>query len=388
MRPFNIAMVAACPFPENRGTPSRILRMSEALAEQGHNVHVVTYHFGKDIATTSIKLHRIPGVIPYRTFSPCPTLTKLSLLDPLLFFMLLKVVRENSIDLIHAHHFEGALVSYLVRAMTGIPVLYDAHTTLRDELPNYRFWNLKGVAQFLDTFVPRRADIIVAVSDELKSRILRAGLHDESIAVIPTGANYSNFICPHPQPIIDRYGLQSRKVVIYTGSLQKFQNAEYLFDDMKQVCSRLSDSILLVVGLDKGDKYARYVRELRIEDNVRFVGDRPFSEVPDYLACADVAVLPRVNCPGVPQKLTNYMMAEKAIVAFQGSAKLLTHNIDGVVVANGDVDRMGDAIVSLLNDPESRQRLGKNARTTASEKYDWSILSKQVVAIYTSLLTH
>ena len=41
---MRIAIVAACPFPLPRGTPVRILRMAEALADRGHEVHVVTYH--------------------------------------------------------------------------------------------------------------------------------------------------------------------------------------------------------------------------------------------------------------------------------------------------------------------------------------------------------
>lgn len=45
---FNVAMVAACPFPGNRGTPSRILQMAQGLEDLGHTVHVVTYHFGTD----------------------------------------------------------------------------------------------------------------------------------------------------------------------------------------------------------------------------------------------------------------------------------------------------------------------------------------------------
>ncbi|CAN5167478.1 hypothetical protein BH20GEM2_BH20GEM2_04590 [soil metagenome] len=35
-------MVAACPLPAPRGTPIRILRLAEALALRGHEVHLVT----------------------------------------------------------------------------------------------------------------------------------------------------------------------------------------------------------------------------------------------------------------------------------------------------------------------------------------------------------
>jgi glycosyltransferase involved in cell wall biosynthesis len=217
--------------------------------------------------------------------------------------------------------------------------------------------------------------------------MLHAGIPDHSVAVVPTGVDYSDFVKPHPDRIQHMYSLVPGKTVIYTGSLAKFQGVDYLFEAMKLVHSRDKDALLLVVGKDTGDKYARLVRKLGFEDNVCFIGEKPFSEIPDYLACADVAVVPRVNCPGIPQKLTNYMMAEKAIVGFEGSAKLLTHGVDGMVIRNGDVAQMAEAIISLLHDPDARIRLGRQARRTAREKYDWSILSKQVANIYSALLT-
>ena len=60
-RVFHIAMVAACPFPYARGTPIRILRMAEALAQIGHEVHVVTYHLGAGPASAALRIHRTPS---------------------------------------------------------------------------------------------------------------------------------------------------------------------------------------------------------------------------------------------------------------------------------------------------------------------------------------
>src|SRR5438128_8732926 len=46
---LKICVLAACPFPANHGTPGSIREICEALAELGHEVHIVTYHFGEDI---------------------------------------------------------------------------------------------------------------------------------------------------------------------------------------------------------------------------------------------------------------------------------------------------------------------------------------------------
>ena len=56
---LRICTLAACPFPANHGTPGSIRELSEAVAERGHDVHVVTYHMGQDIPLKRLNLHRI-----------------------------------------------------------------------------------------------------------------------------------------------------------------------------------------------------------------------------------------------------------------------------------------------------------------------------------------
>ena len=104
-------MVAACPFPHPRGTPIRILRMAEALAARGHEIHVVTYHLGSSHLSARLRIHRTRTLASYRHVAPGPTYEKLLILDPLLAAKLVEVIRRFSIDLVHAHHYEGLLVA-------------------------------------------------------------------------------------------------------------------------------------------------------------------------------------------------------------------------------------------------------------------------------------
>ncbi|MBV9122923.1 MAG: hypothetical protein JO112_06185, partial [Planctomycetes bacterium] len=59
--PLKICVLAACPFPANHGTPGSIREMAEAVAQRGHEVHIVTYPFGQDIPLRGPVLHRIPS---------------------------------------------------------------------------------------------------------------------------------------------------------------------------------------------------------------------------------------------------------------------------------------------------------------------------------------
>src|SRR5688500_16102663 len=149
---MRIAMVAACPFPWPRGTPIRIHRLAEAVAQRGHEVHVATYHLGEDAGGAPFTVHRIRDVPAYRRAEPGPTARKLFHLDPLLAGLLRRLHERLRFDLVHAHHYEGLLVAS--HAVRGTPIVYDAHTLLSGELPSYRLGLprplVRALAPYLD----------------------------------------------------------------------------------------------------------------------------------------------------------------------------------------------------------------------------------------------
>jgi glycosyltransferase involved in cell wall biosynthesis len=204
--PFRLAMIAACPFPWPRGTPIRIHRLAEALARRGHDVHVVTYHLGQADPDLPFPVHRIREVPSYRHTAPGPTLRKLLQLDPMLVRLLRRLHREAPFDLVHAHHYEGLLVAW--RARTGLPLIYDAHTTLAGELPQYPLglpaWVKRALGTRLDRSLPRHADRVIAVSDAIGDMLVAiGGAPANRVHVIPSGVDAERF---HVEPAVARDG--------------------------------------------------------------------------------------------------------------------------------------------------------------------------------------
>ena len=131
-------MLAACPFPANHGTPGSIREMAEAVSDLGHEVHVVTYHFGEEIPVRGPRLHRVSPWLGESAIVVGPT-TRRPLYDLQMVFKTLEVIRKHRPALIHAHGYEAALVARICRVVSGLPVLYSGHNTMADELPSYRF---------------------------------------------------------------------------------------------------------------------------------------------------------------------------------------------------------------------------------------------------------
>ena len=57
---LRILNVVASPFPSNQGTAGATRELVTALANKGHEIHIVTYYQGQNIDLGGIKIHRIP----------------------------------------------------------------------------------------------------------------------------------------------------------------------------------------------------------------------------------------------------------------------------------------------------------------------------------------
>ena len=145
MRRYSLAMVAACPFPANHGTPAAIREMSEELVRRGHRVRVVTYPLSDSTPISDVAIDRVRQIGSNRVIKVGPSYQRL-IFDFLLIFKLMHVVRRHRVDVIHAHNYEAALVAGIVGRLSGLPVIYNAINTMIGELPSFGFIRPRAVA--------------------------------------------------------------------------------------------------------------------------------------------------------------------------------------------------------------------------------------------------
>jgi glycosyltransferase involved in cell wall biosynthesis len=386
-------MVAACPFPANHGSPASIREMSAALARRGHRVHVVTYPMHEPLPVGQVTVHRVGGFLRSRPIKVGPTYFK-PLLDLLMVFTLVRCIRRERLDVIHGHNYEGALIGYAAKRLTGRPLLYNAVCTMEDELPGYGFIRPRalavGLARGLDSFVPRGADQVTVVSEELRAFLTARGVRPERITLVPAGVNPEMFDGADPEALRRRLGLGRAPLVMYTGTLDGFQRVDYLVRAMARVAARVPDArLVLAVNLGSDADGARVLaqaRELGIADHLVLVRPAPLQELPAFLAAADVAVSPRPACPGFPVKLLNYMAARKPIVTFEGSAKGLRHLETAYLAKDHDWEGLAQGIITLLEDRPMAARLGERARGAIVGRLDWPSLAERIESVYHRML--
>ena len=381
-------MVAACPFPAPRGTPIRVLRMAEELASRGHRVHVVTYHHGVGPVDPGVHVHRIRPVEGYQDLLPGPSLRKLGQLDPRLVGSLVRLLRSEPVDVIHAHHFEGLLVGRAARswARARSPLVFDVHTLLTSELPTYDLglpeWAKRMVAASLDRWMPSLADHVASCTERIRAKLTEIGAMPlDRITLLPNGVEVRRF---------DTGGSPGRPAgapprLIFTGNLARYQGIDLMLAALQLVLARRPDVRLTIVTSGAFDEYETQARELGVRDAIDIV-PASADEEPTMLGAADIALNPRVDCDGIPMKLLNYMAAGRPVVSFAGSAPGLSHRDTAWLAADSDVQSFAFGVLALLDESSLGERLGDNARRFVQANHTWARSARVAEIMYDRLL--
>ena len=388
---YSIAMVAACPFPANHGTPAAIREMSEELARRGHLIRVVTYPLSHDIPVAGVEIDRVAHVGSNREVNVGPSYQRLAF-DALLVLKLFQVVRRHHIELIHAHNYEAMLIGGVVGRLTGVPVIYNAINTMISELPSFNFFRPRalatGLAKVLDYVVPRMADMIIADTEELRSFILDQGVEPERVITIHSGVRPEMFQAGDGVRVRERFAVGGGPLIVYTGTFDEFQGLDYLMAAFQIIHQLRPAASLLLVGstinrADRG-KYERMATKLGFASRFQ-ITSCTLDELPDFLAAADVAVVPRPNSPGIPTKLLNYMAAGNAIVSFKQSATILQHKVTAFLVESSTAENFAQGILHVLDDPALAQKLRTNVQKFVIGRFDWPSIAVRLEAVYGSL---
>ena len=369
-------MIAPEPFFEPRGTPFSEFHRIRALTELGHQVDLVTYPFGADVAMPGLRVFRSLRPLFVRSVRVGPSLAKLPL-DLLLAFSVVRRALAGHYDAVHSHE-EGGLIGVGVAALLRVPHLYDMHSSLPQQLTNFAFSRsalVTRVFRAMERLMIRRSRVVIVICPSLAETVREIDPHAKPILIENAPGSAEDHATPEQAAGIRRslgFG-ETTPIVLYTGTFEAYQGLDLLFDAMAIVRIRRPDARLLLAG-GKPDQVARASARARaagIGDVTVFAGERPAAEIPAYLVAADVLVSPRSRGTNTPLKIYQYLRSGRAIVA----TRLLTHtqvlSDDTAVLTGVSAQEFAEGILAVVNDPEHGAAIGQRARELAETKYSY-----------------
>src|SRR5262249_49020788 len=102
--------------------------------------------------------------------------------------------------------------------------------------------------------------------------------------------------------------LEEGPVLVYTGTLEKYQGLDILLQSIQAVCNVYPKVQYVIVGgkPEQVEELYTYAQQLGVAEQIILVGQRPTEEMSCYMALADVLVSPRSKGTHTPLKLYTY----------------------------------------------------------------------------------
>ena len=291
---------------------------------------------------------------------------------------LLRLLRRERIDVLHAHMFGSNLWGTLIGRCALVPVIvahehgWAIETTSRFR----RFVDREVIARWSDAFV--------TVSEETRRRMIdRGGIDARSIVLVRNGI-------PSPQGPADdlrsELGIARDAPVIGTVAVLRREKAlDMLLRGAALLRSRFPDLRILLAGEGPERPGLERLRDsLGLGDAVVFLGFR--ADVPAVLATTDVAVFSSAS-EGSPLAVMEAMQAAVPIVATRvgGVPDLIEDGVQGILVPPGDPSALAAAIARALEDREAGAAMGMRARERARRDFDIEGTVRQVEQLYEDL---
>lgn len=390
--PLRILMLAPEPFFEPRGTPFSEYHRIKALGELGHRVDLVTYPIGRDVALPNLRIFRGPRPPLVRKVPIGPSLTKL-VLDGLMLVTIARRALAERYDVIHSHEEMGLVGVWLSRRL-GIPHLYDMHSSLPQQLGNFRY-SQSGLLRRLFTWAEdqmvHRSQVVVTICQELQDAVTAMGAGDRSLLIENVmGGDVEEAPTLTPAGIRTRWSIPAdAPLALYTGTFEAYQGVELLVSASARFAATHPTLRVLVVGGEPAqvERMQAQAAAAGAGPVMVFTGQQPAREIPAFVAAADLLVSPRIRGTNTPLKIYSYLRSGKPIVA----TDLLTHtqvlSPDVARLVAPDADALASAIAELVDRPDERARLAGAARRLAAERYSREAYVRRTAEAYARLTT-
>jgi glycosyltransferase involved in cell wall biosynthesis len=383
------------------GTAPFVKSISEHLVRQGHDVETVAPYDSdvRPMEMNGVRVHRFRYIWPpklhiigHARSLISDVRLRLSVIILLPFFLiaafatLMRVTKRQKSQVIYVHWvLPNGLVATWVAAIRKIPFIISVHGS--DIYIAQRNWLFRTIARSIF----ERASAVTACSPELRRAAI--ALHaPENTLLLAWGADPVLF---HPtlNPLEYRrsFGLnQSALVIAALGRMVYKKGFSTLIMALPDIISRYP-RVRLVFGGDGPlrEELSYEAERLGVSNHVSFIGRIPWNQVPEFLATADIFVLPSVkdkygNVDGLPTVLLESMSCGTPVIASDiGGVRLVVeHDRNGLLVPPDDVSSLVKAIALLAGDPEKRHAIGQAARHAIEQQFNWSNVTLQLVDVF------
>ncbi|GBC84725.1 Alpha-monoglucosyldiacylglycerol synthase [bacterium HR11] len=385
---MRILMLAPEPFFTPRGTPFSVLHRLKALSDLGHQVDLVTYPFGEDVALPGVRIVRCarpPGV---RSVPIGPSLRKIWL-DLSLYQTARRLLRSERYDVVHTHE-EASLIGAWWQKRYGLPHLYDMHSLLSQQMHNFGV-PLARVAAWVwrgfERWAIRHTRALIAICDELAHvvRRLRPDLPYEVIENVGVAEFIEQVSDDEVRRVRQAVNPDGHYLVAYIGTFEPYQGLDMLLEAIARWKADSDGSavrwVLAGVEPERYAEWADRLRALDLEDCVRLLPRMSPQEAAALQKAADLLVSPRRAGTNTPLKIYSYLAAGRPILATRHPTHTQVLTDEVALLVEPSAEGLLAGLRYALGHPDEVERRARRAVEYFRARYSYAAYLEKTARI-------
>ena len=295
---------------------------------------------------------------------------------------LVQILREDQIEIIHAHNLYAEIVGYLAARIVGCKILTTQYVWAD-------FGWKRNIMQVIAARVIRRFDLVTSQCEETMRETTRRGVPPGIQKVLISGIEPCHEWLTPRQRADERaaLGIAPDELVLANVARLYPEKAQALLLKMfRTILDQRPKARLWILGVGPLEAELKALTaELKLGDAVRFPG---FVRNPTrFLQLLDIQVHPSF-AEGVPLALCEGMAAGMPILATAvgGVPEIIQTEKSGLLVPARDEHAFIEQCIRLIDDPALRARLSKGARTFIETQYTLDVAASHLVRTYEDLV--
>jgi glycogen(starch) synthase len=370
------------------GLGKHVHRLSMALADAGHTVHVVTRDHPDAPAEEEIdgvhvmRVGEYPPVVPFEELIPWVMQFNVGVLE-----RATKLLLEEEVDLVHAHDWLVAYAAAGVKNLFDLPLVSTIHATEFGRHQGYLPGPMNKLIHQIEWWLTYESRRTITCSQYMHEQIREIfGLPEAKLDVIPNGVDLETVGRPEGVEGFrrNRVGLApGEKMIFFAGRLEYEKGVQTVLDALPLVLEKVPVRFIVAGIGTHEDALREHTRRDGLDAQVEFTGFVSDDDLRMYYAAADLAVVPSLYEPFGMVALETMAAGTPCIAADTGGLReLVVHDATGLRFSPGDPASLATAILRLLTDSRLDRRLTLDARRWLNEGFSWESIAERTVDVY------
>jgi glycosyltransferase involved in cell wall biosynthesis len=346
------------------GGERHLVDLANALTQRGHDVFAAL--------TPSSPLSAELSVLPKQNIVELPMRNSLNLKSAM---KLARFVRENQIQIVHAHVARDYPLAALAAGRSGARLVLTRHVLF----PLNRIHKL----------TLRRTARVIAVSEAVADSLRAQGIFSpHNVVLIHNGIDVERFAKGREEAAADKEQSSSKRLRVgMIGHLAPIKGQEDFIRAAATVCRHRDDIDFIIAGEDKSNNgehrlgLEKLIGDLDLNQRVRLIGW--VNDVAKLLPTFDVFVSPSRSEP-FGLAIIEAMAAGVPVIATmsEGAREIIEADKTGRLIPVGDAEVLANAIGELLADQKESERLAANARRVVRERFSVERMVETTEQVY------